>query len=117
MCFPRIEAGMPTICSETCVGRIRYIGVMLYDADKVKEATSVEDEKDLYESQLTVFLDPNDPEVATEAKKQGIPEEWIKARQESPIYKMIIDWKIALPLHPEYRTMPMVWYIPRLARL
>ena len=56
MCFPRIEAGMPTICSETCVGRIRYIGVMLYDADKVKEATSVEDEKDLYESQLTVFL-------------------------------------------------------------
>ena len=26
MCFPRIEAGMPTICSETCVGRIRYIG-------------------------------------------------------------------------------------------
>lgn len=45
MCFPRIEAGMPTICSETCVGRIRYIGVMLYDADKVKEAASVEDEK------------------------------------------------------------------------
>ncbi|MEM5685112.1 hypothetical protein AAHB64_22530 [Bacillus toyonensis] len=115
--FPRIEAGMPTICSETCVGRIRYIGVMLYDADKVKEAASVEDEKDLYESQLTVFLDPNDPEVAAEAKKQGIPEEWIKAAQESPIYKMIIDWKIALPLHPEYRTMPMVWYIPRLARL
>ncbi len=60
---------MPTICSETCVGRIRYIGVMLYDADKVKEAASVEDEKDLYESQLTVFLDPNDPEVAAEAKK------------------------------------------------
>ena len=68
MCFPRIEAGMPTICSETCVGRIRYIGVMLYDADKVKEAASAEDEKDLYESQLTVFLDPNDPEVAAEAK-------------------------------------------------
>ncbi len=66
---------------------------MLYDADKVKEAASVEDEKDLYESQLTVFLDPNDPEVAAEAKKQGIPEEWIKAAQESPIYKMIIDWK------------------------
>lgn len=117
MCFPRIEAGMPTICSETCVGRIRYIGVMLYDADKVKEAASVEDEKDLYESQLTVFLDPNDPEIAAEAKKQGIPEEWIKAAQQSPIYKMIIDWKIALPLHPEYRTMPMVWYILRLAQL
>src|SRR5699024_9699957 len=28
---------------------------------------------------------------------------------------MVIDWKIALPLHPEYRTMPMVWYIPQLS--
>ena len=46
---------MPTVCSETCVGRIRYIGVMLYDADKVIEAASVENEKDLYESQLDCF--------------------------------------------------------------
>ncbi|MCF6306223.1 MAG: nitrate reductase subunit beta, partial [Rhodobacteraceae bacterium] len=28
-CYPRIESGMPTVCSETCVGRIRYLGVML----------------------------------------------------------------------------------------
>ncbi|MDV2687708.1 4Fe-4S dicluster domain-containing protein, partial [Alkalihalophilus lindianensis] len=27
-CYPRTEAGLPTICSETCVGRIRYIGVV-----------------------------------------------------------------------------------------
>ena len=33
-CYPRIEAGQPTVCSETCVGRIRYLGVLLYDADK-----------------------------------------------------------------------------------
>ena len=26
---------MPTVCSETCVGRLRYIGLMLYDADRV----------------------------------------------------------------------------------
>ena len=25
-CYPRIEAGQPTVCSETCVGRIRYLG-------------------------------------------------------------------------------------------
>ena len=37
-CFPRIEVGLPTVCSETCVGRLRYIGLMLYDADKVLEA-------------------------------------------------------------------------------
>ncbi|WP_370695607.1 4Fe-4S dicluster domain-containing protein, partial [Staphylococcus aureus] len=27
-CFPRIEAGMPTVCSETCTGRMRYLGVL-----------------------------------------------------------------------------------------
>ncbi|MBJ7884908.1 nitrate reductase subunit beta [Bacillaceae bacterium HSR45] len=115
LCFPRLEAGLPTICSETCVGRIRYLGVMLYDADKVEEAASAENEKDLYHSQLEIFLDPNDPAVAEEAKAQGIPLEWIEAAQKSPIYKMIIDWKIALPLHPEYRTLPKVWYIPPLS--
>ena len=32
-CYPRIESGMPMACAESCVGRIRYVGVMLYDAD------------------------------------------------------------------------------------
>jgi nitrate reductase / nitrite oxidoreductase, beta subunit len=114
-CYPRTEAGLPTICSETCVGRIRYIGVILYDADRVKEAASVEDPKDLYESQLSVFLDPFDPDVIEEARKEGINEEWINAAQNSPVYKMAIKWKIALPLHPEYRTLPMVWYVPPLS--
>ncbi len=35
--------------------------------------------------------------------------------QDSPIYKMAMKWKIALPLHPEYRTLPMVWYVPPLS--
>src|SRR3546814_20100547 len=29
--------------------------------------------------------------------------------------KLAIDWKLALPLHPEYRTLPMVWYVPPLS--
>src|SRR5690606_39017907 len=33
----------------------------------------------------------------------------------SPIYKMAKQWKIAFPLHPEYRTLPMVWYVPPLS--
>jgi nitrate reductase beta subunit len=41
-CYPRIEAGQPTVCSETCVGRIRYLGVMLYDADRIEEAAAAE---------------------------------------------------------------------------
>ncbi len=47
----------PTVCAETCVGRMRPIGVFLYDADRVTEAASVPDEKDLYEAQLSLMLD------------------------------------------------------------
>ncbi len=114
-CYPRIEAGQPTVCSETCVGRIRYLGVLLYDADQIETAASMSDEQDLYQAQLDVFLDPHDPEVLAEARKEGIPEAWLTAAQKSPVYKMAIDWKVAFPLHPEYRTLPMVWYIPPLS--
>lgn len=114
-CYPRTEAGLPTVCSETCAGRIRYLGVVLYDADRVKAAASVEDPQQLYESQLSVFLDPFDPEVIKEARKAGINDSWIDGAQASPIYKLAMKWKIALPLHPEYRTLPMVWYIPPLS--
>ncbi|WP_082732426.1 nitrate reductase subunit beta [Tepidibacillus decaturensis] len=114
-CFPRIEAGLPTVCSETCTGRIRYIGVLLYDADRVEEAASVADEKELYQSHLSLFLDPNDPEVIAQAKRDGISEDWLEAARKSPIYKLAIEYGIALPLHPEYRTLPMVWYVPPLS--
>ena len=114
-CYPRIEAGQPTVCSETCVGRIRYLGVVLYDADRIQEAASVEKESDLYEAQLSVFLDPNDPEVQAQARIDGISESWLDAARRSPVWKMAMDWKVAFPLHPEYRTLPMVWYVPPLS--
>ena len=115
LCYPRIESGNPTVCSETCVGRIRYLGVMLYDADKIEEAANAAETTDLYDAQLGVFLDPNDPVIIETARADGIPEDWIKAAQESPIWKMAMEWKVAFPLHPEYRTLPMVWYIPPLS--
>ncbi|MGP3925073.1 nitrate reductase subunit beta [Streptomyces sp. 8N616] len=114
-CYPRVEVGIPTVCSETCVGRLRYIGVVLYDADAVLEAASVEDDKDLYPAQLGVFLNPHDPRVIAEAERAGISSEWIEAAQNSPVYRLIVDYQVALPLHPEYRTMPMVWYVPPLS--
>ncbi|MYW04691.1 nitrate reductase subunit beta [Streptomyces sp. SID3343] len=115
LCYPRIEAGEPTVCSETCVGRLRYLGVVLYDADKVGEAASVPDEQDLYPAQLGCFLDPHDPEVARAAEESGIPHGWITAARRSPVHALITRFRVALPLHPEYRTMPMVWYIPPLS--
>ena len=115
LCYPRIESGNPTVCSETCVGRIRYLGVMLYDADKIESAANAPTEQELYDAQLDVFLDPRDPVVIETARADGIPEDWIKAAQESPVWKMAMEWKLAFPLHPEYRTLPMVWYIPPLS--
>src|SRR5690606_22664928 len=84
-------------------------------ADKVLEAAAVQDEHELYEAQRSVFLDPRDPAVAREAERAGIPGDWIEAARRSPVLKLIQDYKVALPLHPEYRTMPMVWYIPPLS--
>ncbi|WP_067860269.1 nitrate reductase subunit beta [Nocardia shimofusensis] len=114
-CFPRVEVGLPTVCAETCVGRLRYIGLVLYDADKVLEAASTPDEQDLYDAQREVFLDPEDPQVRREAERAGIPHDWIEAARRSPIYSLINTYRVALPLHPEYRTLPMVWYIPPLS--
>ena len=114
-CYPRIESGQPTVCSETCVGRIRYLGVILYDADRIEEMASTEDEQDLYEKQLEIFLDPNDPAVIAQARADGIQDNWLEAAKISPIWKMAMEWKIAFPLHPEYRTLPMVWYVPPLS--
>jgi len=115
LCYPRLEVGQPTVCAETCVGRLRYLGLVLYDADQVLAAASIEDEKELLNAQRNVFLDPNDPEVIESARNEGIPEDWIDAAQKSPIWRLIQEYRIALPLHPEYRTMPMVWYIPPLS--
>lgn len=114
-CYPRIEAGLPTVCSETCVGRIRYLGPILYDADRVMAQASITDPHELYPSQMDIFLNPHDPEVISQARKQGISEAWIEGAKNSPVYKMAIEWQIALPLHPEYRTLPMVWYVPPLS--
>jgi nitrate reductase beta subunit len=115
LCYPRIEAGQPTICSETCVGRIRYLGLLLYDADRVEEAASEPDERRLLDAQLSLFLDPEDPAVRAQARRDGIPDDWIEHARRSPVHALAVRHRVALPLHPEYRTLPMVWYVPPLS--
>lgn len=114
-CFPRLENGLPTICADTCVGRLRYMGVLLYDMDKVVAAASTRDKGEIYHQVLDVIAAPNDPEVIEAARREGISEAWIKAAQESPVYKIVKEWQLGLPLHPEFRTLPMVWYVPPLS--
>ena len=106
---------MPTLCAHTCVGRIRYVGVVLYDVEKIKWAASSQKVQEVYPAHLEILADPENPEVINTAKKQGIPANFIEAAKRSPIYRLAKTWKLALPLHPEYRTLPMVWYIPPLS--
>jgi nitrate reductase beta subunit len=113
-CYPRVETGTPTLCAETCVGRIRYIGVLLYDADRIREAASVPEDRDVYPALASIFLDPRDPEVASRALAQGVSPGTLQAARRSPVFKLALEWKLALPPHPEFRTLPMVWYVPPL---
>ncbi|HER27449.1 MAG TPA: nitrate reductase subunit beta [Rhodospirillales bacterium] len=114
LCYPRIESGMPPVCFHSCVGKIRSFGLIFYDMDRVEEAALAED-KDLVEAQRDIILDPFDPEVIKGAKESGLSDDWIDAAQRSPVYKIVKQWKLALPLHPEFRTLPSLFYIPPLA--
>ena len=114
LCFPRMETGQAPACAHSCVGRIRYMGVLLYDADQIPHATDVSDDE-LIDAQRAMILDPFDPKVIASAKANGIDDGWIESAQLSPAYKFVKEWELALPLHPEFRTMVMMYYIPPLS--
>ncbi len=111
LCYPRLETGQAPACFHSCVGRIRYLGVLLYDADRVTEAASVDD-RALVSAQRDILMDPFDPQVIAAARANGVPDGMIEAAQKSPVYKFVKEWQLALPLHPEFRTVPMLFYVP-----
>ncbi|MBI3011431.1 MAG: nitrate reductase subunit beta [Candidatus Omnitrophica bacterium] len=111
LCYPRLESGQAPACFHACVGRIRYLGILLYDAGRLKEAASAPDDK-LVDAQRDMILDPFDPEVIAAAQACGLADQMIDAAQKSPAYKFVKKWKLALPLHPEFRTLPMLFYVP-----
>ncbi len=80
----------------------------------VKEA-ALADCKKLVEAQREIILDPFDASVIEAAKKEGVSDDWLDAAQRSPVYNLVKKWELALPLHPEFRTMPSLFYIPPLA--
>jgi len=113
LCYPRIESGQAPACMHSCVGRIRYLGVMLYDADQI-ERVAAADEPDIVARQMDMILDPFDPDVIAAAKANGVADSTIDSAQKSPTYKFVKEWDLALPLHPEFRTLPMLFYVPPL---
>ncbi len=111
LCFPRLETGQAPACFHSCVGRIRYLGGLLYDADKLTDSVNVPDGQ-LVDSHRDIILDPKDPKVREAARKNGIDDRTLEAIERSPVYKYVKEWKLALPLHPEFRTLPMLFYVP-----
>jgi len=114
LCYPRIEAGEAPACFHSCVGRIRYLGVLLYDASRVASVAAAPDDK-LVEAQRSMILDPNDAGVVREAIAAGIPSSVIASAQRSPVFRFVREWKLALPAHVEFRTLPMLFYVPPLS--
>ena len=111
LCYPRLESGQPPACFHSCVGRIRYLGLLLYDADLIEKAATVRDDQ-LVDAQRDLIQDPFDSQVIAAAKKNGLSDAVIESAQKSPVYRFVKQWKVALPLHPEYRTVPMLFYVP-----
>ncbi len=111
LCYPRLESGQAPACYHSCVGRIRYLGVLLYDAERMQEVASTPKQK-LVAAQREMILDPHDPAVISAAHACGIENAVIAAAQNSPVYNWVKQWALALPLHPEFRTLPMLFYVP-----
>jgi nitrate reductase / nitrite oxidoreductase, beta subunit len=113
LCYPRLETQQAPACMHSCPGRIRYLGVLLYDADRIESAAKHADDE-LVEAQREIILDPFDPAVIAQAREDGVEDKVIESAQRSPVYRFVKEWKIALPLHPEFRTLPMLFYLPPL---
>jgi len=109
-CYPRLESGQPPACFHACVGRIRYSGVLLYDADRIEEVAKARP-RDLVETQRSILIDPFSDDA------RGVPQQVREAAQRSPVWKFVREWELALPLHPEFRTLPMLFYVPPLTPL
>ena len=113
LCYPRLETGQAPACFHSCVGRIRYVGILLYDADRLQEVALHTDNK-LVEAQRDIILDPADPNVVAQARRSGVHDSVIDYARRSPVYRWVKEFQMALPLHPEFRTIPMLFYVPPL---
>jgi nitrate reductase beta subunit len=88
--------------------------VLLYDADQI-EAVAKRPDAELVDAHRDMILDPHDPKVIAAARANGIHDSVIESAQKSPVYQFVKVWKLALPPHIEYRTLPMLFYVPPLS--
>ena len=89
LCYPRLETGQAPACFHSCVGRIRYLGVVLYDARVSNEVAALPLDE-IIEGQRSLILDPHDPDVIAAARLNGIHDSRRSSRpRKSPTYKFV----------------------------
>lgn len=110
-CFPSLERGETPFCFSSCTSQVRYLGVLLYDQERIPEVASLP-EDELVDGLRSLFLDASNPLVEETALRQGLSDGVLDAARRSPIHSLVIRHRVALPLHVEYRTLPALFYIP-----
>jgi len=89
--------------------------VLLYDADKIGDAASVEREQDCTSRSWTCSSIPTIPLCRPKRLAQGIRKAGSTQRSTQPVYKMAVEMESGVPAASGVRTLPMVWYIPPLS--
>ena len=69
----------------------------------------MERDRDLYQAPRHLSPGPDDPDVIKEARIDRHSRQLDGNRRNSPVYKMARGVEGGPALHPEYRTLPMVW--------
>ena len=106
--YKRDEDGIVLISDETCQGNKKCISACPYKEIYFNEVRNV--------AQKCIFCFPKvEKGVAPACCKQcvgRVHHVGYMDDEEGSVYKLVKQWKVALPLHPEYGTEPNIFYIP-----
>jgi nitrate reductase beta subunit len=81
----------------------------------LRKRPAAENVEDLYQAQLDIFLDPNDPAVIEQARKDGVPEAGWRRRAIRRCGRWRWNGKSPSRCTPNIAPLPMVWYVPPLS--
>lgn len=111
-CFPLVESGRAPFCVSACPTGAVSTGWIFYDQDGIG-SVAAGPEAELVPKLRQLVLDPTDSTVIRLASGE-VPASILEAARHSPVYRYFVTWELALPLHPEWRTLPMSFYVPPL---
>ena len=116
LCFPRIEVGQPT----DLLRDLRRAAALprpgpLRRRQGARRRPRPRTRRTSTRRSCRCSSTPRTPRCAGGRRGRASRDDWIEAARRSPVYALASAHKVALPLHPEYRTLPMVWYVPPLS--